>query len=186
MELDVTIEPADVDTAKLLLCFIMMKLNMDLTPDQLYEIAVTSECVNYFLYTEALNELIKKKTILITNNDNQDYYSLADKGKYGIKEFKQYIPKSIRDKALTSALKYFANIKRQEEVEFNLIEAPNGCYLQTKFHDIDNDLMDLKLFVADDEQAEFIKKKILKNPAEFYKNIISFALENEDEKFNLD
>lgn len=183
---DFTIEPNDVHTAKLLLCYILMKLNMNITSEQLYEIAVTSESVNYFLYTEALNQLVENKTILISENNGQQIYSLTDKGKYGIEEFKQYIPKSIRDKTLTYALRYFAEIRHSKEVNFEYIPVENGCYIQIKIPDLKNDLMDLKLFAPDKEQAEFIKNKVIKNPADFYKKIIDFALGNEEEKYELD
>lgn len=181
-----SLELKDSHTVRLLICYLLKKLDRPVTPDQLYEIAVGNDIINYFFYTEAIQELIKNKTVLLENQDGNEYYFLTDKGRLSIEDFKQYIPKSFRDKLLSCALRYFAQLKRESEVKCELEETSAGCYVRCRILDISCDLLDMKIFAPDAEQAEFIRKKIMLNPADFYGKIMGFALLNEEDEIILD
>jgi len=179
---DYSLELKDSHAVKILLCYLLKKLDRPVSPEQLYEIAVGSEIINYFFYTEAMDELIKNQTILRENKDGKEFYILAEKGRYGADEFKQYVPKSFRDKLLTCALKFFAKLKRENEVKCDFIELENGYYVQCRILDVSDDLLDMKIFAPDLEQAKFIKEKIMLNPTDFYAKIMGFALFNAEEE----
>ena len=179
---DYSLELKDSHAVKILLCYLLKKLDRPISPEQLYEIAVGSEIINYFFYTEAIDELVKNQTILIENKDGQEVYVLTEKGRYGADEFKQYVPKSFRDKLLTCALKFFAKLKRENEVICEFIELKNGYYVQCRILDVGDDLLNMKIFAPDLEQAKFIQEKIMINPTDFYGKIMGFALFNVEEE----
>lgn len=179
---DYSLELKDSQAVKILLCYLLKKLDRPITTEQLYEIAVGSEIINYFFYTEAMDELIKNQTILKEKKDSQEYYVLAEKGKYTIDEFKQYVPKSFRDKLLTCALKFFAKLKRENEVKCEFVELKNGYYVECRILDVGDDLLNMKIFAPDLEQAKFIRDKIMLNPTDFYGKIMGFALFNVEEE----
>lgn len=178
---DVSDQLPNAHSAKVLLCYLLKKLERPVTPDQLYEIAVTSGIVNYFYYAGAVDELVKNETILLEEQDGVLVYVLAPKGIYTIDELKQYAPKSFRDRLFAEALRYFARLRREREVKISYTEAGNGYYIECRILDIGEDLLQLKLFAPDLEQAELIGEKIMANPTDFYGKIIGFALENKEE-----
>ena len=47
-------------------------------------------------------------------------------------------------------------------------------------------MMRLTLYAPDYDQAKLIKDKIMLDPAGFYKKVIGFALENEEEQIKID
>lgn len=167
-------------SVRILICYLLKKLDRPVTTDQLYEIAVGNDIINYFYYTEAINELIKNETILIKKTENGEIYILAEKGMYGAEEFKKYVPKTFREKLLSAALKYFAKLKMESEVKCQLIESQNGYYVKCEILDSDYNLMELKLFAPDEEQAKLVMDRILLNPTDFYGKVIGFALENKE------
>lgn len=177
---DFSLELTEPHSVKILICYLLYKLEKPITPEQLYDIAVGNDIINYFYYIEAINDLINNNTIVIKNIDNQEVYVLTEKGKYGSEEFKQYVPKSFRDKLLSSALKYFAKIKQENEVCCTISKCNTGYYVSCTIYDKPDDLMNLKLFAPDEEQAKLIKDKIMLNPVDFYGKIISYVIENAD------
>lgn len=171
-----SVELTESHSIRILICYLLKKLDRPITPQQLYDITVGNDILNYFYYTEAINDLIKNKTIIEQKNETGSVYILSEKGLYGADEFKQYVPKSFRDKSLKVALKYFAKLKQENEVKCELIQLKNGYYVKCVILDIDDNLMELKLFAPDKEQAELIKEHIMLNPTDFYSKIIGFAL----------
>lgn len=183
---DYSLELKDSHVVRILICYLLQKLDRPVTPDQLYEIAVGNDIINYFFYTEAMNELIKNSTILVENTNGCDSYILTDKGKITSEQFKQYVPKSFRDKLLTCALQYFARLKRENEVKCEILEAQNGYFVRCRILDIGDDLLDMKIYAPDTEQAKLIRDKIMLNPADFYGKIMGFALFNTEDEIVLD
>lgn len=167
-------------SVKILICYLLKKLDRPVTAEQLYEIAVGNEIINYFYYTEAINELIKNQTILTEKTENGEIYILAEKGMYGADEFKKYVPKTFREKLLSAALKYFAKLKIESEVKCDIIKSENGYYVKCEILDKDYNLMELKLFAPDEEQAKLVTDRILLNPTDFYGKVIGYALDNKE------
>lgn len=168
----------DSYAVKILLCFFLKQIDRPVTPDQLTEIATADGILNYFYYTEAINSMLQTGLMSIQNIDGVDSYILSDKGKSGADSFKTLVPKSFRDKILSSGLKLFAaqNFKKTVSCEIKPIE--KGCLVECCCTDNDVVLMDLKLYAPDSEQAELLKEKILLNPSDFYAKVLDFALDN--------
>lgn len=168
----------DSYAVKILICYFLKEIDRPVTPEQLTEIATADGVLNYFYYTEAINAMLEAKTILIENIDEINYYVLSDIGRNGAESFKTIVPKSFRDKILSSGLKLFAKIKIEQDVVCEVKKLKKGYCVECRCDDMDVVLMDLKLFAPDFEQANLIKEKIMQNPTEFYGKVLNYAIEN--------
>ena len=52
-------ELKDLTVIKILICYLIHQLNRAVEPDQLYEIAVGNNIINYFYYQEAVDDLLR-------------------------------------------------------------------------------------------------------------------------------
>lgn len=168
----------DTYAVKILICYFLRQINRPITPLQLTEIATDDGIVNYFVFTDAMNQLLDAKTVTLENVDGEDYYVLSEIAKLGADDFKSMVPKSFRDKILGSGLKFFAKLKNQKDVLTNIAEQERGFTVGVHCTDGPLMLMDLKLYAPDREQAELLRDQIAKNPADFYAKVLDFALEN--------
>ena len=172
----------DTYAVKILICYFLRQINRPITPLQLTEIATDDGIVNYFVFTEAMNQLLEAKTITIEEQDGEECYVLSELAKLGADDFKRMVPKSFRDKILGSGLRFFAKLKNENDVKISITEQDKGCSVGVHITDGPLMLMDLKLYAPDREQAELLRDKIEKNPADFYGKVLDFALDNEDYK----
>lgn len=179
-------ELKDIQTVKILICYLLYRINKPIDSEQLYDIAVGTEIINYFFYQDAIDYLIKNDSIKVNNDNNIKLFELTEKGRNCAKTLRGYVPKSYRDKIVQAALKYFARIKYENEVKIEYIKLEKGYYIHCRCLDIGDDLMDLKLFAPDLSQAELLGKNIMINPTGFYSKILNFALNNEEETFDPD
>ena len=180
-------EIKDTGMANILICYLLHKINRPVEIEQLYEIAVDTEIISYFFYQESIDYMLKNNMIKIIKNENlKDCYINDEKGTQCAVELKRYVPKSYRDKIILSALKYFANIKKEQEVIVEYIKiSTGGYYTRIRCLDILNDLMDIKLYAPDYSQAKLLGEKIMLNPAGFYGKVITLALSNTEEEYDL-
>jgi hypothetical protein len=182
-----SLELKDVDTIKFLICYLLYKIDRPIEPEQLYDIAVGTEIINYFFYQDAVDDLIKNESIYIENDENdKTCYFLTSKGKKCAVNFKSYVPKTARDKLVSAALRYFARLKLNNEVKIDYIKLENGYYVHFKCIDLNQDLIDMKLFAPNYTQAKLLGEKIMLNPIGFYGKLIDYALNNKEEEYNLD
>lgn len=176
----------DVPTLNILICYLMKKINKPINTEHLYDILIATGLVNYFYYQDSIGFLLENGHIKVESDENGgECYVLMPKGEICARELKKYAPKSYRDNLVLAALKYFARLKMEQEVNVEYTEADNGCYIRITCHDLKNDLMDLKLFAPDMRQAKLIGDKIMLNPAGFYSKIIDLVLSNEEVTYDL-
>lgn len=172
----------DTYAVKILLCYFLRQINRPITPDQLTEIATADGVLNYFIYTEALNQMLEAGTITIEESDGEKYYHLSPMGRAGAEDFKKIVPKSFREKILSSGLKFFAKLKNDRDVKISITEQQKGYMVNCLCTDGNMVLMDMKLFAPDKEQATMLADKIMLNPSDFYGKVLDFAVNNEEYK----
>ena len=170
----------DTYAVKILLCYFLWQINRPITPDQLTEIATADGILNYFVYTEALNQMLEAGTVTLEEQDGEQYYHLSQLGKAGAEDFKKIVPRSFREKILSSGLRFFAKLKNDRDVKISITEQNKGYIVNCHCSDGNMVLMDLKLFAPDKEQASMLADKIILNPSDFYGKILDFAINNEE------
>ena len=173
----------DSYAVKILICYFLRQIDRPITPNQLTEIATADGVVNYFIYTEAIEQMLEAGTIVVEKDeDGTEFYVLSKIGKAGAEDFKKLVPKSFRDRILASGLKFFAKLSNEQNVKCDISDTESGYEVHCVCTDNDLLLMDLKLFAPDLEQATMLKDKMLLNPAEFYGKVLDFASENTEYK----
>lgn len=180
-------EIKDTDSAKLLICYLLNKIEKLIESEQLYDIAVGSGIINYFCYNDAIEALLKNETIRIEYNDSgKECYVDTEKGVLCAKNFRTYVPKSLRERIIRTAMKYFARLKIENEVKIDYIELKKGYHVHFRCLDIGDDLLDIKIFAPDLTQAHFLGERIMRNPVGFYAKVVGDALDNEEEEHSFD
>ncbi len=177
--------PQEVYEVKLLLAYFLNRTSQNCTPAQLLEIFTGEGVVDYFLYTEAIKEMLESGLMLIIKRDGVEYYTLSEKGRAGAESFKRLVNKSVRDRIVFSGMRLFARLKAEQTVhiEINDLDGIEGGPCEVCCTVVDNNvrLLELKLFAPDRTQAEHMKKKIMANPSELYGRILEYVVCNEEE-----
>lgn len=174
------LNPTDQYEVKILLAYFLHQIERPVTPNQLTEIATGDGIVNYFLLSEAVNEMLSAGTLELKEIEGTSYYVLTEKGKEGALSFKKLVNKSVRDRIYAAGLRFFAKLKNQRDVTFEITELEKGYLLHCKCMDNELELMDLTLFAPDKGQAEYLQSKIMQNPTDFYCKVMDYIIENEE------
>ena len=176
----------DSYTASILICYLLRRIGKPIQKEHLYDIAVGNEIINYFFYQESITNLIHQNLIqVIPDNQNVPAFQLTDRGREYARQLKEYVSKPYRNKLVSAAFRYFAKIKRENEVKLEYIPLKKGYYVHVRCLDRECDLLDLKLYAPDLTQAKFLGEQIMKNPAGFYGKILEAAFSNEEAELSI-
>ncbi|MCM1544263.1 MAG: DUF4364 family protein [Ruminococcus sp.] len=158
---------------KLLICYLLKKLNQPLTHTTINEILQEYSIANYFEANQAISELVKAGKIICTLQNNDEVFEITARAIYDVAEIEKSLPRSIREKAVGAALKILARerIKRESKVEVEQLE--HGYHVTFTVEDVDTQMLKLTIYVADKSQVELVKRNFFNNAVEIYSDIIS-------------
>lgn len=180
---DFKTEISTLHSVKIAVCYLLDEIKKPISEQELYEIVMKSEAVNYFHYNQAIDELLKSGAVTKFEENGENYFRLEEKGRQSAECYNDYVPYHFRKRLLKSAFAFFSAQKRDKEAKIDITEAATGYNVDCTIGDDELELMHFSIYAPDRDQAEMIKEKIHLNPELFYTNVIGFLLENKEEEF---
>ena len=171
-----------VHSVKILLCYILEKLNRPVTEEQLRLISEDSGVINYFYYSDALTELTENGSVISVSGS----IVLTEKGRLGSEYFNRYIPLVFRKKLLKAAFGFFIREQNEDMCSCTVSETDDGCRVNFVLSDGGRELINMSFFAPDMSQGDLIAEKIKSNPTGAYKKILGFLLDNPEEEIDVE
>lgn len=150
--------PRDIAEKKLIILYILNKLETPLTNNQFTKIVLESSIMNYFTLQKYLSELIENKLVSeYTDNNNKSVYAINDNGRKMLDYFSNMIPCTIKKTVDMN----FKNIRKQLKAETSItadfIPTSETEYIvNCKISEGDSALLDLKITVGTRKDAHTI------------------------------
>ena len=160
------------DDIKLLICYLVKSVD-SLTKTILNETMQESGLANYFEVNGALSELVKYGNITIDYIDDEEVLYITENGKQAAETLETNLPKTVREKAINSAIRLMTLARRQQENKIDVEKTEKGYNVTFTLADGDDELMKLTVFAADSMQVELLKQNFLNDPVKLYSNILS-------------
>lgn len=167
------VEPGGLRTQndiKILICYLLDSVGSSLSCDDLTKILQEKSLANYFEIIEAINSLIEKDCI---KAENDNFYTLCEKGKKIAETLDTTLPLSVRDKALSAAVSLLALARNKRENKVDIIQGDNGFQVICHISGGNLDLMQISIYVPDEKQAKMVKENFHKNPAKVYETLLN-------------
>ena len=162
---------------KILICFLLKKIEQPLSFDQVNEILQKTGFVNYFEFVEAVSELQKTEHVLLTTDESgQEVFQLSEIGEAMAQTFHHTLPLTVREKTVESARELIQMQKQLEETEVRYHAVDDGYILTMKLKDIGSDLMDLSVFVPSEDECVEIRERIYADPLLLYKTLLAVMM----------
>lgn len=162
---------------KLIVLYMLDKVDFPLTTSQISEFILEQGYTNYFKLQETLSEMIDSDLILAESSRNRTLYHLTENGKETIHFFRNKISPAIQQdidhflkekeydlkEEVSVKSDYYLNTNHEYEVRCRIVE--NGF-----------SLIDLKLTVPTETEAETIAKNWAKQSQEVYASLLAKLL----------
>ncbi len=166
----------DAVTNKLIILFMMDKMEMPLTENSVIEIcSVKNNWVNYMDCLDLLYQLSESKLIYKTEcKEGEMRYNITFEGRDCLSYFYKKVPLSLRDEITDYSKQNRLSIKQSQEYYANYTDADDGSYLVTmRIYEslIMSPLFELKIKAPTRQSAEEACKKWRQSAPNIYESI---------------
>ncbi|WP_123054356.1 DUF4364 family protein [Clostridium sp. JN-1] len=163
---------------KLLLLYIFNKMNFPISNNQITEIVLENNLINYFTLQQYLTELVSSNFLKYTNETGSYRYTITIKGEKVLFLFINRISKQKTDTVNEYLDKQIDNIKKKVTVRADYTIEHDNFIVNLKALKDDSILIDIKLNVPSNKQAKEICENWNKNHLNLYNKIIHLLNEN--------
>lgn len=133
---------------KLLILYILDKINMDLTNSQITQVVLETEMMNYFSLQQFLSQLMESKFLTTYKESDREYYSLTQKGLEILEYFLSRIPEDLTKKIDEYVALNKQSLLSDTEVKSSFIQQNNNEFIvNLRVIENQSNLIDLNLNV---------------------------------------
>ncbi|NMP37039.1 MAG: DUF4364 family protein [Clostridiales bacterium] len=158
---------------RIMICYLLCSVERPMTREQITEAIEGEQLANYFEVNSAISELVGNGAITVTKTSDGEQYTVSDSGKNAAENLETTLPRTVRDKAVAAAVHLLARSSMNRNTEVTEEKLETGGYNVTFIlRDGEQELMSLRMYVADALQLEKLKSKFLDSPLMLYSGII--------------
>jgi len=165
--------------SKVLILYILNKINKAITSSALYELILDIEDMNYFYFQQFLLDLQETKYISSYNLGEETFYEITDSGKNTLVLVEDLIPGILKLK-MEGKLKGNLNLIEERDSitsEYTPINE-NEYNIKCKILENNKILFEVQLFAGSREQAKYIADNWQKNAISLYPKILELLKQN--------
>lgn len=169
----------DMMDVKVLILFVMSRVNYPVTIQQIYELCYQDECLSYFDVCTAVPEMVQSQHLKAVDND---CYEITEKGKADGSLTQDSIAFSVRQRAENAVARFNRQIRRSSFVKTQVLPRESGDFsVILSLDDEMGNLMTLELMAPDQRQAVRLGRLFEKKAEIIYNLTMTELLDEEDE-----
>ena len=161
---------------KVLILYILNKLDKDITNDGLYKIISSVNGLNYFYFQQTLKDLVETNLVGYTKEDST-VVKITTEGKNAYSLTKELLPGIIKLKADNIFEKELASIEEESSIVAEFIPKNENEYtVKCKIIENNETLFEVETFAGSRDRAKKICDNWNNNAAKIYPRIIELLL----------
>ena len=169
----------DMLDVKVLILFVMSRVNYPVSIGEIYELCYQDECLSYFDVCTAVPEMVKSGHLQQLEND---CYGITDKGRADGSLTEDSIAFTVKQRAENAVAKFNRQIRRKSFVKTQIIPRESGDFsVIMALDDEVSNLMTLELMAPNQRQAIRLSRLFEKKAESIYNLTMTQLLEDEDE-----
>ena len=169
----------DMMDVKVLILYVMSRVNYPVTVQQIYELCYQDECLSYFDVCTAVPEMVASNHLRPLEDD---CYEITPKGKEAGALTQDSVAFTVRQRAENAVNKFNRQIRRSSFVKTQIIPRDGGdCSVIMALDDEVSNLMTLELMAPNQRQAVRLARLFEKKAEIIYNLTMNELLDDESE-----
>ena len=169
----------DMLDVKVLILFVMARVNYPVDTQQIYELCYQDDCLSYFDVCTALPEMVSSGHLKQVENE---CYEITEKGREDGATTENSIAYTVRQRAENAVARFNRQIRLSSFVKTQILPRENGDFsVIMSLDDEVGNLMTLELLAPNQRQAIRLSKLFEKKAEAVYNLTMAELLDDEDE-----
>ena len=166
-----------VPDVKVLILYILNYAGGELSRDNLMRIALDGGTAEYFDIAQAIDGLMNSGLIDFVSQDTPNELYITDLGRETLEVFEHSLPFSVRRKNQSALLRLLAEIERKRSIKSRIEQKEHGFEAVCTLLEGEDTLLEYRLFVPTQIQAQMIVDQFERNPIDKYKSILQLLID---------
>jgi predicted transcriptional regulator len=167
----------DLAENKLMLLYIFNKIKFSISNNQITQIVLENNLMNYFILQQYITELISAGFLEYTQDDGKSRLIITQNGSRVLELFQNRIPSKKTEDFDNYLNKQIDNIKREVTVTADYtIEHKDNFIVNLKAVENNSIIVDIKLNVASNKQARDICQKWKSSSSRIYSKLMELLI----------
>lgn len=162
---------------RILICYLFTCIKQPMSKTTVINALLEKGLTNYFEASSCFDDLVNKGN-LINSEDDSDLFIASENARMISEQLGDNLALTIKERAVECVMSLLEKERREKENKVTIENVDNGYIVKCSVSGEKNDLMNISLFLADDEQARIVKKNFYKNPQLIYKTILATLTRN--------
>jgi len=158
---------------KIFILYMLDNLDGELTYDTLNEIVLWDGTVNFFIYCDCFDDLLKKGAISSKVVSGEEVYSITPMGKDILSAVEGDLLEQVKKKLLTSAARLLAFKKNGSRSSTEVTKYKDGYSLECKIQDNKRELLSIKLYLDNLIEAELLRSRFDEKSEVIYRGVVA-------------
>ncbi len=165
--------------SKVILLYIINKVNMEVSHNIFFELVANLSDINYFLFEEVLEDLIKEKYIILKKEENIKKYIITDTGKQVLNLSLTMLPGIKKLKIDTDFKEILKRLKEEKSIVAEYQQLEDETYeVSLKVIEFDKTELEIKVHTYSKRQVQELMDNWKKNAIKLYPEIINLLSNN--------
>ena len=168
----------DMMDVKVLILFVMARVNYPVNIQQIYELCYQDDCLSYFDVCTAVPEMVESGHLAQTEDEK---YEITEKGRDACSLTEDSIAFTVKQRAENAVARFNRQIRRSSFVKTQTVAREGGDYsVIMSLNDEIGNLMTMELVAPDQRQAVRLSR-LLEQKAENVYNLVMTELLDDEE-----
>ncbi|MBR3325152.1 MAG: DUF4364 family protein [Clostridia bacterium] len=158
---------------KVLILYVLSRVNKPITNDTLYTILSSAIDLNYFYFEQFLLDLINVKYVICFEKENQNVYEITDSGKNTLDLTLDILPGIVKLKVDTNFKDKVENIENEESIVAEFLPKSESEYVvNCRIIDQGETVFEVKTLAYSRDQAQQIVNNWKNNAGSLYPKLL--------------
>lgn len=167
--------PTTIFDIKVMLCYLLNSLGKPISAEDLLNVMMSEQLVNYFEYESAMAELVNGGQVeKFVSDSGEEFYRISENGAALVVDLETSIAMSLKSRVVAAAIKVLTFKQNKDENNVQILSAEGGGYnLSIEVPGEPQPLCKLQLYFPERLQVEMAKDRFLENPSLVYAAILA-------------
>ncbi len=164
---------------KVLILYILDKINREITNDGLLKIISSINDINYFYFQEIFTDLVDSKLVGTYTKDDETVFKITSEGINALSLTKNLLPGLLKLKADSIFKKELIDVEEESSISAEYIpKNENDFTVKCKIVENNETIFEIKTFAGSRDRAKKIADNWQNNANKIYPQIINILLDN--------
>lgn len=154
---------------RILLCYLLDSIEHPVSRQQIEEVLLGEELVNYFVLAEGLGQLLQQK--LVAEKDG--LFFITDAGRTVGRDLAKDIPKTVREAAVRGVIRAQHYAAKAAVNNSTIQKTGQGYQVLCSIGDAKGKLFGLELYMPDELTAQTVRQSFIEGGDEVYKLVLA-------------